>query len=279
MTGPTEVGAAPAGAGQATSPASETEGLGVAAHRARLDDLLARLERVLAESGAHIDLVVFGGSALALSGFVGPRTYDLDLDVLGLLSGRELVTAVPLPKELAAAQKRLIVELGLSGDFIDPWMGRYMLGLGLPDGLVGRLESRSYGEALSIHVIGRLDMIHLKYLAVIESAPEFLEKHANDLRHLDPTPAELTPTVAWARSLLCRRIQRAQTLLQEQLLREGRRDQPLVKLLDVRFVPAPLRYRLGQWMMRRPAPCGRAYAHLIQRAGDIRRSRLAASRQ
>jgi hypothetical protein len=147
-----------------------------------------------------------------------------------------------------------------------------MLALGLPDGLVSRLEARSYGPALTVHVVSRFDQIHFKCLAMVENIAD-AEKHEADLRALDPSDDELLAAARWAGDLLYRRIQRSQTLLQEQLLRSGSRDAAIGKLLAVRLTPASRRYRLGEWMMARPPWCGRVYAAAVRLVGAVRRRR------
>jgi glycosyltransferase involved in cell wall biosynthesis len=86
------------------------------------------------------------------------------------------------------------------------------------------------------------------------------------LRHLNDIRDPLT------RDMLTDRIKRWQVLLQEQLLREGRRDGDLHSLL-VQAEPAPssLRYHLGQLVMRGPDWMGRWYASAIRAAGGVAR--------
>jgi glycosyltransferase involved in cell wall biosynthesis len=87
------------------------------------------------------------------------------------------------------------------------------------------------------------------------------------LRYLDDVD---DPT---ARQVLVDRIAEDQVLLQEQLLREGRRDQALERLIAVPAAPRSLRLRLGRAFIRGPTWLGRPYARLIRAAGELRRGR------
>jgi glycosyltransferase involved in cell wall biosynthesis len=74
-----------------------------------------------------------------------------------------------------------------------------------------------------------------------------------------------------ARAVLTSRVQEAQLLLQEQLLREGRRDPALEPLLENPFAPTSLRYRVGRALLRAPRWVGRSYAQGIRLFGNARR--------
>jgi glycosyltransferase involved in cell wall biosynthesis len=73
------------------------------------------------------------------------------------------------------------------------------------------------------------------------------------------------------RDVLVERIRLKQTLLQEQLLREGRRVDEYHDLLDNDLAPTSVRYRLGQRLARGPSWLGRGYASVIRGAGNLRR--------
>jgi hypothetical protein len=73
------------------------------------------------------------------------------------------------------------------------------------------------------------------------------------------------------RSHLAGRIQRTQILLQEQLLREGRRDRQHRALLDNDLAPTSLRYRLGRLVRHGPSWLGRWYASATRTLGGTRR--------
>jgi glycosyltransferase involved in cell wall biosynthesis len=74
-----------------------------------------------------------------------------------------------------------------------------------------------------------------------------------------------------AKAALAERVQEAQLLLQEQLLREGRRDPALESLLENAFTPSSPRFRLGRRLLRAPRHVGRCYAHGVRMLGKLRR--------
>lgn len=60
---------------------------------------------------------------------------------------------------------------------------------------VDRLEERAYGDRLTVCFIGRLDQIHLKLYAAVDSGEGV---HLNDLLLLDPADWELEAAARWA---------------------------------------------------------------------------------
>ena len=73
------------------------------------------------------------------------------------------------------------------------WGGIFQLGL--PEGIASRLHSRSYGDRLTVHFIGRLDQIHLKLYAAVDSGEG---THLDDLLSLKPDDVELETAARWA---------------------------------------------------------------------------------
>jgi hypothetical protein len=232
-----------------------------------IDALLGLLATEL-EAGEAVELVVLGGSALASEGLLNRPTYDLD--VLGRLQGGVLVGPAPLPDELVAAQERVMRTLGLSDGFLDLGVPRHMLVCGLPTGLVARLETRRYGNSLTVHFVNRFDQIHFKYLAMIENSDD-RDKHASDLQALSPTDEELERALSWSRGVVLERLRRAQTLLLEDLLRSGSRDEGLLGLATTSLTDPSRRQQLGVRMLRLPRRCGKLYAGSVRAAGDSRR--------
>jgi hypothetical protein len=68
---------------------------------------------------------------------------------------------------------------------------------GLPEGFVDRVQTRSFGDSLTVHFASRLDQIHFKLYAVADLRAG---KHEQDLRALHPLPAELIAAARWART-------------------------------------------------------------------------------
>ena len=85
------------------------------------------------------------------------------------------------------------------------------------------------------------------------------------LRHLDDVRDPST------RRLVAERCRRHQTLLLEQLMREGRREPEYDALLRFELGQTSARYRLGRRIYRGPSWLGRLYASAIGVAGIVRR--------
>lgn len=158
------------------------------------DDLLRALGEQLAAAQEHFEIVVIGGSGLLALGIVERTTRDVDIVALRVDS--ELQKADPLPEALQVARDRVARDFGLP----ESWLNAGPTGLldfGLPDGFVDRLESRSYGEGLTVHLASRLDQIHFKLYAAVDQGAG---KHSADLEALSPTRDELLRAARWART-------------------------------------------------------------------------------
>ena len=155
-----------------------------------LDALAARL----ALAGERMELVVIGGAALTILGFVDrpPR----DVDIVARIEEGVLVPARPLPAALVEARDLVAADFEAS----DGWLNAGpsdLLTFGLPEGFVERLESRELGPGLVVHFASRLDQIHFKLYAFVDQG---LGRHEEDLRALDPTHAELEAAGIWTRT-------------------------------------------------------------------------------
>lgn len=156
--------------------------------------LLGALGERLAFDGQRAELVVIGGAALTILGFVERTTRDVD--VVALLEGGSLAPAKPLPVELVAARDVVASDFGVS----DGWLNAGpsdLLDFGLPDGFVDRLERRAFGSALTVHFASRFDQIHFKLYALVDQG---VGRHETDLRALMPTSDELLTAARWTRT-------------------------------------------------------------------------------
>lgn len=122
------------------------------------EQLLSALGEQLAAAGQRYELVVIGGSGLLALGIVA-RDFSLPADWLN-----------PGPTDL--------------------------LDFGLPEGFIGRLERRDYGQALTVYFASRYDQIHFKLYALVDQGPG---KHEDDLRALSPTDEEFAAAARWSR--------------------------------------------------------------------------------
>jgi hypothetical protein len=156
--------------------------------------LLAALSEQLDAAGQRYELVVVGGSGLIALGLINRPTQDVD--VVALLDAGRARTADPFPHDLVAARDRVARDFGIPEAWLNPGPAG-LVDLGLPDGFVDRVESRSFGPSLTVHFASRLDQIHLKLYALVDQGPG---KHEQDLRALAPTAAELSAAARWART-------------------------------------------------------------------------------
>jgi len=160
----------------------------------RADELLHSLGEHLAAAAVHLDLVVIGGSALLALGLVARATRDVD--VLAILRGETLAPADPLPPELEVARDRVARDFGLPSEWLNSGPTE-LLRFGLPHGFLARVETRTYGDALTIRYASRLDQIHFKLYAMVDQGAG---RHENDLRALTPSAEELLMASRWART-------------------------------------------------------------------------------
>jgi hypothetical protein len=160
----------------------------------RTHELLAAIGEQLAARGAHVELVVIGGSALLAVGLISRPTRDVD--IVALLADETLIDPRPLPAELIAARDRVARDFGLPENWLNPAPAD-LLDFGLPEGFVDRLERHDYGGSLTVHFASRFDQIHFKLYAM---ADQGAGKHEADLRALAPTRAELLTAARWTRT-------------------------------------------------------------------------------
>jgi hypothetical protein len=156
------------------------------------EQLLAALSEQLAARGESHTIVVIGGSALIVLGFVSRSTRDVD--VVALLEGEELISADPLPAGLLAAAELVSDDFGLP----ERWLNSgptTLLDFGLPAGFLDRAERRNYGPALEVIFASRLDQVHFKLYAVVDQGGG---RHFDDLQALSPTEAELHGAATWS---------------------------------------------------------------------------------
>lgn len=164
--------------------------------RRALDRAFASLAiRLEQNEAAPQEIVVCGGSALILTGLVSRTTKDVDIVALAV-SG-DLRSPDPLPSELREAAAEAAEDLGLQTDWLNNGPSRGEGGLfqmGLPEGLAERLKTQHYGAHLTVHFIDRVDQIHFKLYAAADRGGY----HIEDLRALEPTPAEIEAAARWA---------------------------------------------------------------------------------
>lgn len=152
---------------------------------------------LLGEAGPAFELVVVGGAALNILGFVSRPTRDVDVLGLRLRSGgSRIVKASPFPPELATAVAQAATDLGLDAGWLNAGPTD-LLDWGLPEGFQSRLIQRSYGPRLLVDLPNRVDLISLKVYAAADTG---VGRHTDDLRALGATCEELLAGAVWART-------------------------------------------------------------------------------
>jgi hypothetical protein len=156
---------------------------------------LAALGELLAARGLHYELVLVGGGNLILRGLIA-RPTTKDIDVLGEWSPDGVTPLRPMPEPLREAIVDVGRALGLADDWLNTGPGP-LLDLGLPEGLVERLERLDFG-GLGAWLAGRHDMVCFKLYAAVDQGPR--SRHFQDLRDLEPGRSHLLEAARWAMS-------------------------------------------------------------------------------
>jgi hypothetical protein len=158
---------------------------------------IALSEQLNAEGVRMLEILVCGGTALNVLGYVKRTTKDVDVVAFVDRSKDGLVVltkASPLGTSLIAAAGRVRKDFNLPENWFNDGPAAIM-DFGLPDGLMGRVESRNYGENLIVHFLGRYDQIHFKLYAAVDQSGG---KHYDDLMALEPTDEELEKAARWS---------------------------------------------------------------------------------
>ncbi len=164
------------------------------ANAEHVDRLLDALSEQLGRNRGQYELVVVGGSALLALGLISRPTKDVD--VVALREADVLKKADPLPLEIREARDRVGRDFGLPEEWLNAGPAS-LIDLGLPDGFLDRVETRSFGRPLTVHFASRLDQIHFKLYALVDQGAG---RHEQDLRALNPAADELVRAARWTRT-------------------------------------------------------------------------------
>ncbi len=165
-----------------------------------LERALTAVGELLADRRQRTGIVVVGGTAMNLLGFVERATRDVD--VLAMAAGADTDASTiqppsPLPEALVEAVATVARDLGLAEDWLNTVVASQW-DSGLPPGLASRIHWRQYGS-LDVGLVDRYDLIFLKlYAAADDVGPTSI--HYQDLIALRPTASELEEAAAWLRS-------------------------------------------------------------------------------
>lgn len=163
------------------------------------------IEKILSALGEQLDamnavmpeLVVCGGAALNVLGLVSRTTKDVDVVAFTERNSEgnvHLKKAEPFPKELEQASKKVARDFNLPEKWLNPGPTS-AVDFGLPEGLMGRVETRQFGKSLTVHFLSRYDQICFKLYAAVDQG---MGKHYNDLLSLEPAAEELEKAAHWS---------------------------------------------------------------------------------
>jgi hypothetical protein len=164
-----------------------------------IDRALRLLGAVLDRDGAPAtDIVVVGGAALSMLGFVVRPTRDVDTLAVseGPSDGLRLQRVSELPELLRAAVAEVAEAAALPQDWLNPGPTA-LLDHGMPEGFEERLVPEGYGTCLTVHYASRPDLIAMKVYAAADTGPG---RHTDDLSALDSNCEELLGGARWART-------------------------------------------------------------------------------
>lgn len=146
-------------------------------------ETIAAFDSFLAQRGLRLEAVVIGGTALGLLGITSRQTRDCDVLVPELPEGI-LVAA----RDFAVSQREKGVPLA------DDWLnnGPSSLAWTLPVEWSERLQLVFEGEAMTLHCLGRIDLLRSKLFALCDRGLDL-----RDCLALAPTPPELAGIEGW----------------------------------------------------------------------------------
>lgn len=137
----------------------------------------------LVSAGLQLEAIVIGGSALALLGITSRQTRDFD------------IIAPELPEAIRAAAQVFATEQRRNGvDLIDNWLnnGPSQLAELLPAGWRQRVQPAFSGVALTLHALGRADLLKAKLFALCDRGTDL-----PDCVALAPSKEELAEAAPW----------------------------------------------------------------------------------
>lgn len=156
--------------------------------------LLETLGDHLAYAGTTVSIVVVGGAALALRGWVQRTTQDVD--VLAMVDEAGAWSRPAFPPALVDAAERVRRDHGLPADWLNDAVARQWAA-GPPISMGQDVEWREFG-ALRVGIAGRAALIALKLFAAVDCGQRSV--HCQDLLALAPSREELEAAAEWVRT-------------------------------------------------------------------------------
>ena len=160
-----------------------------------LETALTQLGEYVASRGASYTVVVIGGAAINLLGFVNRVTGDVDVLAFGSLDGLTYPME-PWPTPLRDGIALVAEDMGLPADWMNAGPALQWR-QGLPPGLEYRIQWRRFG-GLEIGLVDRYDLIFFKLYAAADYVGR-RSVHYTDLLALHPTSGELEAATQWVR--------------------------------------------------------------------------------
>jgi len=166
--------------------------------REEIESILSALgEQLEGLAPETVEILVCGGSALNVLGFIQRATKDVDV-IAYVHRDKEgkvfLIKADPIGPELREASMKVARDFNLPENWLNAGPAS-AVDLGLPEELMERVITRSFGKKLIIHFLGRYDQIHFKLYAAVDQGAG---KHFDDLLALQPTAEELEKAARWS---------------------------------------------------------------------------------
>jgi len=163
-----------------------------------IEKALSALSEQLAAFGAgRLEMVVCGGAALNVLGYVARTTADVDIMAF-VDEGKDGIAVLNktthLESEFLKAAERVQNDFNLPEHWINA-VPAPIMDFGLPNGLMDRVETRKYEENLIVHFLSRYDQIHFKLYAAADQTRN--DVHYQDLIALKPIAVELEAAARW----------------------------------------------------------------------------------
>jgi hypothetical protein len=149
-------------------------------------EIVAKFDLYLASKGLEFEAVVIGGAALALLGVITRETQDCD------------VLDPKIPSSIETAAIEFSLEISKSGHEIKAnWLnnGPESLKKALPKHWRLRLEKLYLGKALTLHTLGRSDLLKSKLFAYCDRGQDL-----KDCIEMTPSQADLYGALDWVKS-------------------------------------------------------------------------------
>jgi len=162
---------------------------------------LRALGEILASQGENAAVVVVGGTALIMQGFVARATRDVDVIAISRDPPERERKAIEAPEPLPESLVRAISRVARDYNLPDDWMNTTVVlqwKTGLPPGFEERIHWQQY-DGLWLGLADRYDLIFLKLYAAADSEGP-ASVHYQDLMALQPTKEELDAAGQWVRS-------------------------------------------------------------------------------